>query len=101
VISNWASFFTGTMQYYSAGGAPVSPVGEGAFAISGNTLSWTPSVVPEPTGAVIGLLLGFGFLRRRRTAPAARPLAHSCRSESLQRSGAGGPHDSQTYRSHL
>jgi autotransporter-associated beta strand protein len=36
----------------------------GSFALSGNTLSW--SAVPEPTSALVGILLGAGLLRRRR-----------------------------------
>jgi hypothetical protein len=42
----------------------------GNFSISGSTLTWTP--VPEPSGALAGLLLGAGLLRRRR--PTWRPV---------------------------
>ena len=38
--------------------------GQGYFQLSGNTLNWT--AVPEPSGAVAGLLITAGFLRRRR-----------------------------------
>ncbi len=36
----------------------------GSFTISGSTLTWT--AVPEPTSALVGLLVGAGLLRRRR-----------------------------------
>ena len=36
----------------------------GSFSISGNNLQFT--TVPEPTSAVVGLLIGAGLLRRRR-----------------------------------
>lgn len=42
----------------------------GNFSISGKTLTWTP--VPEPSGALAGLLLGAGLLRRRRLLGTAR-----------------------------
>ncbi len=40
--------------------------GEGSFGygLTGTTLTWT--AVPEPTSAVVGLLIGAGLLRRRR-----------------------------------
>ena len=38
--------------------------GQGQFGYTGNTLTWT--VVPEPTSALAGILLGAGLLRRRR-----------------------------------
>lgn len=42
----------------------LDPSNYGSFSISGSTLSW--AVVPEPTTALAGLLLGAGMLRRRR-----------------------------------
>jgi autotransporter-associated beta strand protein len=36
----------------------------GAFTITGSTLTWT--AVPEPTSALVGLLIGAGLLRRKR-----------------------------------
>jgi autotransporter-associated beta strand protein len=67
-ISNWATIFNGTMQFLNTSGATVSPTGEGSFSLSGNTLSWAPQIafVPEPTSALVGLLIGAGLLRRRR-----------------------------------
>ena len=38
----------------------------GRFSYSGTTLTYSP--VPEPTGAIVGLLLAAGLLRRRRAA---------------------------------
>jgi len=38
----------------------------GSFTFNGSTLTWT--AVPEPTSALVGLLIGAGLLRRRRTA---------------------------------
>jgi autotransporter-associated beta strand protein len=40
----------------------------GSFSLSGNTLTWSYSAIPEPTSALAGLLLTAGLLRRRRTA---------------------------------
>ena len=40
--------------------------GQGHFAFSGSTLIW--SVVPEPSGAVVALLMMGGLLRRRRNS---------------------------------
>ncbi len=40
------------------------PVTQGSFSITGSTLTW--SAVPEPTSALVGLLIGAGLLRRRR-----------------------------------
>jgi autotransporter-associated beta strand protein len=41
------------------------PATQGAFSISGSSLTWT--AVPEPSSALTGILLGAGLLRRRRT----------------------------------
>jgi autotransporter-associated beta strand protein len=38
---------------------------EGHFSFSGTSLQWT--AVPEPSSALVGLLIGAGLLRRRRT----------------------------------
>ena len=38
----------------------------GSFSITDSTLTW--SAVPEPTSALVGLLIGAGLLRRRRVA---------------------------------
>jgi len=38
----------------------------GRFSYSGGSLTYSP--VPEPTGAIVGLLLAAGLLRRRRVA---------------------------------
>ena len=43
--------------------------GRGTFSITGSTLQWT--AVPEPGGAVVGLLLAAGGLRRRRVRSAS------------------------------
>lgn len=53
------SFAAGDFSYTNLGGGLT-----GSFSITGNTLQFT--AVPEPTGAVAGLLLGLGMLRRRR-----------------------------------
>ncbi|MEO8617698.1 MAG: autotransporter-associated beta strand repeat-containing protein [Luteolibacter sp.] len=52
---------------YSGGGSVVgAPTSEGAFTVSGNTLTWT--AVPEPTSALAGLVIIAGLFRRRRSA---------------------------------
>ena len=38
----------------------------GSFSINSSTLTW--NAVPEPTSALVGLLIGAGLLRRRRSA---------------------------------
>ena len=53
------SFTAGDFSYTNLGGGL-----SGSFSITGNTLRFT--AIPEPTGAVAGLLLGLGLLRRRR-----------------------------------
>jgi autotransporter-associated beta strand protein len=49
-------------------GTNIAPDGsvanEGQFYFTGNTLNWT--AVPEPSSALVGLLLGVGLCRRRR-----------------------------------
>ncbi len=73
-VSGWADIFSGTMQYQTAAGNALSPMGHGAFSLQGNTLAWTPeaSFLPEPSTALAGLLLGAGLLRRRRPASTNR-----------------------------
>ena len=61
-IANWASIFT-TVALVNSSFSPINP-GAGSFSVSGNTLTWT--AVPEPTSALVGVLLGAGLLRRRR-----------------------------------
>ncbi len=42
--------------------------GEGHFSYTGSNLNWSSfSAVPEPSSALVGMLLGGGLLRRRRT----------------------------------
>lgn len=59
-----AAIFSG--GYAGNGGITPEGVvpGQGYFTLSGNTLTWT--AVPEPTGAIVGMLLAMGLLRRRR-----------------------------------
>lgn len=68
-ISDWTNVFsTGSVanfQFYNTSGGTISPAGQGSFSMTGNTLSWT--AVPEPTSAVVGLLVLGGVLRRRRS----------------------------------
>ena len=61
-ISNWANLFT-TVSLVNSSLTPITPT-NGSFSLVGNTLTWT--AVPEPSGAIAGLLLGAGLLRRRR-----------------------------------
>ena len=70
--ANWTSAF-GSIEWYAgatpATGDHLTPPGYFSFTpatgtATGNTLYWT--AVPEPTGALAGLLVGAGLLRRRR-----------------------------------
>jgi len=61
-IANWANIFT-SVSLVNSSFTSITPAG-GFFTASGNTLTWT--AVPEPGGALAGLLLGAGLLRRRR-----------------------------------
>jgi fibronectin-binding autotransporter adhesin len=62
---SFASIFSGGVQYYNGSGVLTGVTStEGAFTMSGSTLTWT--AVPEPTTALSGLLLTAGLLRRRR-----------------------------------
>jgi autotransporter-associated beta strand protein len=45
-------------------GSATAPSAEGYFTISGSSLTW--NAVPEPTSALVGLLITAGLLRRRR-----------------------------------
>jgi autotransporter-associated beta strand protein len=63
ILTNWASVFGGGFQY-SYNGQSAAPTTEGFFTASGNSLSWSP--VPEPSNAMIGLLISAGLLLRRR-----------------------------------
>ncbi len=65
VKANWTDIFGGGFQYYNGNTAIAAPT-TGSFSMTGTTLSWNFSAVPEPTSAVAGLLLGAGLLRRRR-----------------------------------
>jgi autotransporter-associated beta strand protein len=58
-----ASIFT---TFSPTGGLASNGVvtGQGQFSFTGNTLNWT--AVPEPTSALVGVLIGAGLLRRRR-----------------------------------
>jgi autotransporter-associated beta strand protein len=68
---NFQSIFTSFQHYnYSGAGGSLADLGSpgtyGSFSIDGSTLKWT--AVPEPTGALVGLLITTGLLRRRRHA---------------------------------
>jgi autotransporter-associated beta strand protein len=58
----------GSFEYWQGGTNLTSSVvaNQGYFTVSGSSLNW--NAVPEPTGAVAGLLLGAGLLRRQRKA---------------------------------
>ncbi len=69
----WTDIFSGTDPVFTlfGGGDGVSSVasnglvaGQGQFGYTGGSLTWT--AVPEPTGALVVLLVGAGLLRRRR-----------------------------------
>ncbi len=62
---NIATVFQSTVEYYNSAGLLSNVAAtQGNFTISGSTLSWTP--VPEPTSALVGLLITAGMMRRRR-----------------------------------
>ena len=75
----WTDIFSGRGTYNLASLLPVFGgtdgthtvsangvvAGEGRFYYTGSSLNW--SAVPEPTSALVGILLGAGLLRRRRT----------------------------------
>lgn len=69
----WNDIFSGADPTFSlfSGTDGISSVasnglvaGEGQFSYSGSTLGWT--AVPEPTNALVAVLLSVGLLRRRR-----------------------------------
>ncbi|MEO8616469.1 MAG: autotransporter-associated beta strand repeat-containing protein [Luteolibacter sp.] len=75
----WNNVFSGTgiatslssiFSTFNADGSDLAAgvvTGQGTFTFSGgNTVNWT--AVPEPTTALVGLLITAGLLRRRRTA---------------------------------
>jgi autotransporter-associated beta strand protein len=69
--SNIFSGFTGlTGGFHTSNidivGAPENLATIGSFTITGTSLTFT--AVPEPTSALVGLLIGAGLLRRRRVA---------------------------------
>jgi len=61
---NFASVFSGVQYWNTTTGNLGTPTSQGTFTISGSSLTWT--AVPEPTGALAGILLAAGLLRRRR-----------------------------------
>jgi autotransporter-associated beta strand protein len=61
-VSDLSTLFT-SFDYANASGT-ISGPSNGSFSLSGTTLSY--SLIPEPTTALAGLLLGAGLLRRRR-----------------------------------
>jgi autotransporter-associated beta strand protein len=60
--TGWGSLTSASV--YGTGGTLRDVSTQGSFSINGSTLTWT--AVPEPTGALAGLVLGAGLLRRRR-----------------------------------
>jgi fibronectin-binding autotransporter adhesin len=64
-IDNWASVFGNTVSVVNSTFGNITPTA-GTFSLTGSTLTW--SAVPEPSSALVGLLVGAGFLRRRRMA---------------------------------
>jgi fibronectin-binding autotransporter adhesin len=62
-VADWASAFS-SVQTYNASGSIAPAVG--SFSMTGNSLTWTYSAVPEVSNLLAGLLLGAGLLRRRR-----------------------------------
>jgi autotransporter-associated beta strand protein len=76
---SWTDIFSGSDPVFTlfGGGDGVASVasnglvaGQGRFSYTGGSLTWT--AVPEPTGALVVMLLGAGLLRRRRPAAARR-----------------------------
>jgi autotransporter-associated beta strand protein len=63
-IADWATLFGNTVSVVNSSFNPITTAGYGSFSITGSTLTWT--AVPEPTSALVGLLLTAGLLRRRR-----------------------------------
>jgi len=61
---SFAANFSSVQYWNSTTGSLGTPTSQGAFTISGSSLTWT--AVPEPSTALAGILLGSGLLRRRR-----------------------------------
>jgi autotransporter-associated beta strand protein len=64
--TDWANIFSSVQYYNGSLGNIGMPTSQGAFSMTGNTLTWT--AVPEASSALAGLLLGAGLLRRKRSA---------------------------------
>ncbi|MFC7339161.1 beta strand repeat-containing protein [Haloferula chungangensis] len=57
----------GDWEVVDASNNPVTS-SRGSFSVSGTTITWSAGAsVPEPTSALVGLLMGAGLLRRRRS----------------------------------
>lgn len=65
-IANWTSIFGGGIKTYNGGVEITDTATYGSFSFTPGTNSLTWSAVPEPTPALVGILLGAGLLRRRR-----------------------------------
>ena len=83
---------SGAFQTVDTGSYPVNP--SGRFSIDGEYLYYSSveesagaSVVPEPTGALAGLLLGGGLLRRRRRASVGAPSSPPARRTPVAHPG--------------
>jgi hypothetical protein len=63
VLQDWASIFSGGFDY-SYNGQSAAPTSQGGFTITGNSLTW--SAVPEPSSALVGLILVAAICRRQR-----------------------------------
>ena len=78
VQEQWSTIFSGfstltgwgantAVEVYNTSGTLRTDVAsQGAFTVSGTTLTWNYATVPEPSTALAGILLGAGLLRRRR-----------------------------------
>ncbi|MES2920984.1 MAG: autotransporter-associated beta strand repeat-containing protein [Verrucomicrobiota bacterium] len=67
--ANWADIFGGGFEYYNSNGSALAGAPTtGSFTLTGSTLSWNYSAVPEISNALAGVLLGAGLLRRKRQA---------------------------------
>lgn len=69
----WSSIFTGftsggfhpaAVQVVNREGGLINTSGLGSFSVSGSGVNWSAN--PEPSSAVVGLLLSAGLLRRKR-----------------------------------
>lgn len=76
---SWTNIFSGSSApnlasiFTTFGGAGITPTGvlgvvegQGQFSFTSSALTW--SAVPEPSSALVGVLLAAGLLRRRRVA---------------------------------